>query len=213
MAKPNSSIPVSVGTGATIATDTVDSKEFQALIMSNKLGHLVNSFDGYFVYSADNSTLNAANRSIQLLFNVNGSYKLIVKGVWIIPNNATITTATRVSYDINLISTVGSGGTSTPIRGADSNGFNLESVNGTNVKALRGATSLPTVSYTLFSTYTWMDEISASNGLLAYENQLPVLLGAPTEVVLNSGEGIEVREGSDAQTEGITNVLIYFTIV
>ncbi|MBI3936414.1 MAG: hypothetical protein HY323_05510 [Betaproteobacteria bacterium] len=78
MALPNDSILVTPGSGATVATHTVSSKEYPTVIVADAEGHLLGSGDVYFASSTVISPSVTAGNTNICLFNPSASGKRLL---------------------------------------------------------------------------------------------------------------------------------------
>jgi len=111
MSLPNDSILVTPGSGATVATNTVSSKEYQTVMSADETGHILGSKDTYFYSISSQVHVAAANTIHWDFFNADATLLVRVVSIAQLPN---ITTAvTGIVFDWSLIRTtsVGTGGT------------------------------------------------------------------------------------------------------
>ena len=71
MTKANDSVLVTPGSGATVATHLVDSKEHQVVMIANANGHLQDTLPTWYIWSTYDAR--AANEILIDLFNATGS--------------------------------------------------------------------------------------------------------------------------------------------
>jgi hypothetical protein len=192
-----------LGTGGVVATHTVGSKEYQVVMMARDNGHISGSMADYLVSFP--AATNTATRELGEIFNASASLIIRVRGIWIIPTQTAITGA-AVSWDVNKISAVGTGGSTVTPRPMDS----ANSVTLTSVTCAHTSTGGATLSHLWFPVFLFNEETAAPVGLIAYQNQLPVLGDTVCEIVLRQNEGIQVK--STAGTVGLTGCLMQFTV-
>lgn len=206
MTLANDSVLVTPGSGATIATHTVGSKEHQAVVLADPVtGHLVGSLDDWFAWFAP--ATNAANRSVADLFNADASVVVRVRGVWVIPT-VTAITGVNLEFILNRTSAVGTGGTGVTPRPLDKNAAALDA----DITARAGATGGATLDVELFRQYHFNEETNAGLMLMQHQNLLPSSIGnRVAEVVLRQNQGLQVKQGG-AGTVGLTGALFYFTV-
>ncbi len=193
-----------LATGGIVATSTVASKEYQVMMAARADGHIVGSRPDYIVnYPA---AANSATRELGEIFNASASLVIRVRGIWIIPTQTAITGA-QMGWDINKISAVGttSLATVTP-RPMDS----ANTVTLTSVTFGHSSTAGGTLSHLWFPVFLFNEETAAPNGLIAYQNQLPVYGDTIAEIVLRQNEGIQVK--STVGAVGLTGCLMQFTV-
>lgn len=86
MTLPNDSILVTPGSGATVATHAVSSKEYQAVVVADANGHIYGTAETFIVATGNSANVAAARTTHFDLFNASGSGKIIeVVGLYIIP--------------------------------------------------------------------------------------------------------------------------------
>jgi hypothetical protein len=201
---PNDSVTVTPGSGATVATHSVSSKEYQVFMEADSNGHLIGSRPGFLAWYT--AATNASGRSVADLFNADASLLVKVRGIWIVPTLTAITGA-QISFDVNKTSAVGTGGTAVTPRKLDSADAALD----TDITARWGATGGNTLDHLYFTVYAFNEETNASIGLLAYQNQLPTMGDRVVEIVLRQNQGIQIKQ-SNATAVGLTGALIYFVV-
>lgn len=201
----NDSILVTPGSGATVATHLISSKEYQAVVVAEADGHLVNSKDDWFVWFTP--ATNAANRSVGDLFNADAAVIVRVRGVWAVPT-VTAITGVNIEFILNLTNTVGTGGTTITPRPLDTGFAALDA----DITARAGATGGAALQHEFFRQYHFNEETNAGNVLMQHQNLLPSSIGnRVAEVVLRQNRGLQVKQGG-AGTVGLTGCLMYFTV-
>jgi hypothetical protein len=199
------SILVTPGSGATVATHTVGSKEHQVVMVADHEGHIHGSKDDWFVWFTP--ATNAANRSVGDLFNADASVIVRVRGVWVIPT-VTAITGVNIEYILNFTNTVGTGGTTITPRPLDPNFAALDA----DITARAGATGGAGLAYEFFRQYHFNEETNAGLMLMQHQNLIPTSIGGRVaEVVLRQNDGLQVKQGG-AGTVGLTGALFYFTV-
>ena len=204
MGLPNDSILVTPGSGATVATHLVSSKEYQVMMEADKLGHIKGSRADFLAYYT--AVTNASNRSVAELFNASATAIVRVQGIWIMPSLTSIT-GVQIGFDINRVSSVGTGGTVVTPRPLDTTYPALDA----SITAAYSSTGGLTLVYKHWTNYFLNDEANAGAGLVGLVNQLPVIADKTVELVLRQNEGIQVKQSVTA-TVGLTGALIYFTV-
>ena len=204
MTLPNDSVIVTPGVGATVATHLVSGKEYQVVMEADDLGHIKGSRDGFLAYFTP--ATNAANRRVADLFNADATAIVRVQGLWLIPTLTAIT-GVNIGFGIKRTSAVGTGGTTQTPGKLDESQANLNA----NITARSGATGGATVVYTYFQCFLFNDETNAGAGIVAYQNQLPVIGDKVVEIVLRQNQGLLVQQDVSA-TVGLTGALLYFVV-
>lgn len=200
----NDSILVTPGSGATVATHLVSSKEYQVMMLADHLGHIYGSRDRWLVYYTP--TTNAASREVAELFNADATQVVRVHGLWIIPTLTSIT-GVQIGYDINKITSVGTTGSTTVTpRAMDSTQAALDA----DITARFGSTAGAALDFKYFEAYIFNDETNPSTGFIGYQNLLPLVGFETAEFVLRQNQGIQIKQQA-AGTVGLTGALIYFT--
>lgn len=105
------SILVTPGTGATVATHTVSSKEHQVVMIADELGHLEGSRDTYFYRIPSQVHVNVANTVHWDLFNADASLLVRVSSIIQIPNITTAVAGVVFDWELMRTTSVGTGGT------------------------------------------------------------------------------------------------------
>jgi len=204
MVLPNDSINVTPGSGATVPTHLVGGKKYEVIMEADYRGHIKGSYPGFLAYYTP--ATNALNREVAELFNGSSSNLVLVRGIWIIPT-ATAITGAQIGFDINRISSAGTGGTAVTPRPLDTN----DSLPA-GITAAYGSTGGATLQYTLFQVYFFNEETVASTELIQFQNLLPVIGDYAVEIVLRPNQGIQIKQ-SVSNTVGLTGALIYFVVV
>lgn len=205
MTQPNDSILVTPGSGATVATHLVNSKEYQVMMQADNDGHIIGSKDDWFVWFTP--ATNAASRSVGDLFNADATAIVRVRGVWIVPTVTAITGA-QIAFDLNKTSSVGTGGTAMTPRPTDSAQTALDA----DITARAGATGGAALAHLLLTQYHFHEETNASTALVQHQNLLPSSIGnRVAEIVLRQNQGLQIKQ-SVTSTVGLTGGLMYFTV-
>ncbi len=194
-----------LGTGGVVATHTVGSKEHQVMMMARSDGHVVGSRPDYLVNFP--AAANSATRELAEIFNASATLIVRVRGIWIIPTQTAIVGA-QMAWDINKISAVGTTGLTAVTPRPQDSGNVAASLTG--ITFGHSSTAGGTLSHLWFPVFLFNEETSAPNGLIAYQNQLPVLGDTISEIVLRQNEGLQIK--STVGAVGLTGALIQFTV-
>jgi len=191
MALPNDSIAVTPGTGATVATHLVDSKEFQVVMIADSSGHLQKSNPAYRLVLPSQAV--GANKLYLDLFNATGSGKVMnILSIYVYVDNDTAVTGT-VGVEVALTRTTaaGTGGTAATndstsltaptITRMDTN----DSVVPTQITARSAPTGGATAGAYLGSRWIFTEETAAPSGIAG-------TLGA--DLIRNDGSKLIIRE-------------------
>ena len=206
MTKPNDSILVTPGSGATVGTHTIDGKEYQGFILVDDSGHIAQSLPTYSWWVP----VAAAGASKLYADIFNGSTGILeVRGLWAIPRSDTAVTATLgIEIGLYRTSAVGTGGTvQTYNGGTGSTGFHVITPFDTNNPSLStgsgvSARAVPsggaTISALYWAQYIWTEETNApATAFSAFTNLLPTGLMAQ-RITLNSSQGLLIKQGAIA---------------
>ncbi len=190
--------------GGVIATSTVGAKEYQVVMSARADGHILGSRPDYLVNF--DAAANSATRELGEIFNASASLVIRVRGIWIIPTQTVIVGA-QMQWNINKISSVGTTGlVATTPRPMDT----ANTVTLTSVTFGHSSTAGGTLDHLWFPVFLFNEETSAPNGLIAYQNQLPVYGDTIAEIVLRQNQGIQVKSAVGAV--GSTGCMIQFTV-
>jgi hypothetical protein len=194
-----------LGTGGIIATQTVSSKKYQAVMIARPDGHLAGTKPDFMAWFPPQT--NAAGREVAEVFNAHATNLVRIRGIWLVPTQ-TVITGVAIGFDINKISAVGTTGltTVTPRPQDSGNAGTL-----TSITAGYGSTAGGTLSHLWFSAYLYNEETSPAVALIAYQNLLPTYGDTINEIVLRQNEGIQVKQQASG-TVGLTGALIQFTL-
>ena len=224
MSQANDSILVTPGTGATVATHLVASKEHQVVMVADESGHVQGSLPTYFYASPP--SVAGANKLHWDIFNATGSGKVMdVRGVWLIPKldvAATVVVGTRI--DTYRTSAVGTGGTAASVDSAspDPAGGNFTKFDEANVAIPAQITArvLPTggatISRWLFPSFTTSKIEMTVTGtgswgfLSQYQNLIP-MFSFGQKIAVRENEGLLFKQGSVASL-GSVSLLVAFTL-
>ena len=110
MTKAGDSILVTPGSGATVATHTVDAKEHQVVMIADDTGHIIGSRDRYFYNIPSQVHVAAANTVHWDLFNADASLLVRVFTIRQIPNITTAVTGVVFDWKLARTTAVGTGG-------------------------------------------------------------------------------------------------------
>ena len=219
MALANDSILVTPGSGATVATHTVGSKEHQVIIQADSDGQVLGSLLTYF-YVTPAAAVGASKLYLDI-FNATGSGKVMdIRGIWIIPKtDVAITGALGIRVNLYRTSAVGTGGTTWAYKSAtlDVAGGNVNPLDTNNdvLPAQITARHLPTggatIAQWIFPTYSLGEESATSQAYMSqYQNIMPVLTWGQ-KFAIRENQGILLKQGAIAAT-GSIGFLIVFTI-
>jgi hypothetical protein len=204
MSLPGNSILVTPGSGATVATQTVSSKDYQVIMLADQDGHIQGSAAAYQLVQMPRVTTAAATDFFDL-FNATGSGKIIrIRGLY---PTIEITAASAIiptfRFDVFRTSAVGTGGTAHTFEGASAPATGALQIarfstnDAPTLSASITSRSLPTGGATaacyLYSIQLQSEETNASTTLVQGINMMTEMpLGQPWE--LQENQGIKVRQ-------------------
>lgn len=111
MPQANDSILVTPGSGATVATHLIDSKEYQAVVIADENGQIWGSRDTYHFLLPSQVHVAASNTVHWDLFNADAALKVRVISILQIPNITTAVTGIVFDWLLERTTSVGTGGT------------------------------------------------------------------------------------------------------
>lgn len=219
MTQANDSILVTPGSGATVATELINGKEHQVVVLADNSGHIHGSLPSY-MYTTPAAAV-GANKLYLDLFNASGSGKVMdVRGIWIVPKtDVAVVGALGIRIDLYRTSAVGTGGTAHSYKSAtpDVAGGNITPFDTANAALPAQITArwLPTggatISEWLIATYSLGEETATSQAFISqYQNILPQLT-IGQKLAIREGQGILLKQGAVAATGSIA-FLIAFTL-
>ena len=219
MAQANDSVLVTPGSGATVATHLVASKEHQVVMVADDSGHIQGSLPTYFYCTPPIAVW--ANKLLADLFNATGSGKVMdIRGVWLIPKlDAAVTGALAVRVDLYRTSAVGTGGTaaSTDSATIDVAGGNFTKFDESNtaipaqITARVAPTGGATISRWLFPTNVAPEESNTSMGYLTQWQNLIPMFSFGQKLTVRENTGVLFKQGAVASV-GSVSILIAFTL-
>lgn len=207
MTLANDSILVTPGSGATVATHLVSSKEHQVVMLAEDSGHIVGTKPTWVVQTTNTANVAAASTVHFDLFNASGSGVILkVCAVFIIPT-LTAVTGVGLTWTIDRTSAVGTGGTTLTPRPYDTANTSLPA----QVTARSKPTGGATVNYVMFSPNSSSEETNPYASLSSKLNHIPRVNDYQQEVVCREGEGIRVVQTTNSSV-GSTNTLVVFKV-
>ena len=216
MGLPNDSILVTPGSGATVATHSISSKEYQTMMMADDIGHLVGSKPSYFYNIASTVHVNTANTVMWDLFNADAALIVRVHSILQIPNITTSVTGVVFDWKLARTTAVGTGGTAQTAWLADTNDTALDADITCRLKPSGGATEGTILeNYSISSeetnAATQMFAMLAQGGAL---DLVPPQLKKPISekgIVLRQNQGLRCVQITQSAA-GNTGWLIGFTV-
>lgn len=193
MSLPNDSIAITPGSGATVATELVSSKEYQVVMLAYPNGHLQGSLPQYRLICPAQAV--GANKVFLDLFNATGSgVSLNILSAYCYVDNDTAVTGT-LGVEVNLTRTtsVGTGGTAATTDGSSLTAITITRMDtadpglSANITARSSPTGGATAGALIGQRWVFTEETSAPAGIAG-------TLGA--EFVRNEGADLIVRENT-----------------
>lgn len=218
MSQANDSILVTPGSGATVATELINGKEYQVIILADNSGHLQNSLPTY-MYMTPAAAV-GANKLYLDIFNATGSGKIMdIRGIWICPDlDVAVVGALGIKVDLYRTSAVGTGGTAAAYKSAtiDVAGGNINpfDTNNAALPAQITARHLPTGGATIaqwvFPSTVFGEESATgvASYLAQWQNILPVLFFGQ-KFVIRENEGILLKQGAIAATGNLAFMVVF----
>lgn len=210
------SILVTPGSGATVATHTVSSKEHQVVMVAGDDGHILGSRPVYFYNIASQVHVAGANTVHWDMFNADAALIVRVLSVRQIPNITTAVTGIVFDWKLARTTAVGTGGSAQTAWLRDTNDAALDADITCRSKPTGGATeSTILFNYSLSSeeTNTATIQVASQGGL----ELVPVgLIQAPPDIrekgiVLRQNQGLRCVQITSSAA-GNTGWLIAFTV-
>lgn len=193
MALPNDSIAVTPGSGATVATQLVSTKEYQVVMLAYPDGHLTGSLPQYRLICPSQAV--GANKVFLDLFNATGSGVAIrvLSAYCYVDNDTAVTGTLGVEVNLTRTTAVGTGGTAATTNGTSLTAITLSAMDtsnpalSANITARSSPTGGATAGALVGQRWVFTEETSAPSGIAG-------TLGA--EFVRNEGADLIVRENS-----------------
>lgn len=113
MTKPNNTVVITPGTGASIATFTIPgtSDEAQVVVLADESGHIIGTLPTYFYSIASAVHVNVASTVFWDMFNADATLLVRVLSIKHIPNVTTAVTGIVFDWLLERTTSAGTGGT------------------------------------------------------------------------------------------------------
>lgn len=211
----NDSITVTPGSGATVATQMISSKEYQAVVLANgSTGMIAGTELCYFYEIAEQVHVAAASTIHWDLFNAHASLVVRVLGIYQKPGIVTAVTGVATNWRLDRTTAVGTGGTAQTVRLADLSQTALDAAITCRSKPTGGATSgVALRTYTINSEETnaatqWF-HMAAIGGLA---NLVPPMMADhDCGLVLRQNQGVKCTQTTNSAA-GNTGWCLCFTV-
>lgn len=214
MGLPNDSITVTPGTGATVATHTVSSKEYQVVMTSDADGQIRGSLPAWGLIIPPQAA--AASKIFFDVYNTSANL-LRLRKLFIYSTGAVVTGTFAVRFDVFRTSAVGTSGTTAATTANTSTttaGF-FPFTTGNTLPAGVTARLVPTGGATseqwMFPAYVQAEETHPSATLSQYYNFLPEL-STEQSIELPTNKGLKVVEDATASPVGTFGMFLIFTV-
>lgn len=209
-------IDVTPGTGATVATHTVSSKEHQVVMQADVTGHILNSRPFYYYSIPSQVHVAGANTVHWDLFNADAALIVRVRSIQQIPNITTAVTGVVFDWKLARTTAVGTGGSAQTAWLADTTATALDADITCRSKPTGGATEgtiLRNYSLSSEETNAATIQIASQGGLELVPFMLGGGQGAFNEhgIVLRQNQGLRCVQITNSAA-GNTGWLIGFTV-
>ena len=215
MALPNDSVAITAGSGTTIATHLVSSKEYQTVMTADADGHIRGSLPAWSLVIPSSAV--GASKIYFDLFNNQASTVLRLRKLFaVVATDVAVSGTLGVRVDVMRTSAVGTGGTAAvgPTSSSKTAAAFWPFTPGNSLPAGVTARTVPTGGATdqawLFPSYLFTEETNVSTQVTQFFNLLPEL-STEQSIELPQGNGLKVVQGSVASVGNI-GFLVVFTI-
>lgn len=208
MTVANDSISVTPGTGATVATHLVNSKEHQVVMVADEMGYIAGSVPRYRLIIPSQAV--GANKVYMDLFNASGSGKVArIVSVFAYADNDTAVTGTLgVEIALSRTTAVGTGGTAAVNDGTTLTAATISRMDTADpvVPAQITARSAPTGGATagayLGSRWVFTEETNAASAIAGTAGA-DLIRNDGSKLILREGEGMRILQGAVASVGNI----------
>lgn len=217
MPQANDSIQVTPGTGATIATQLVNGKEYQVVCIADENGQIDGSNASYRLVIPSQAV--GANKVLCDLFNATGSGKIMkVLSVFVYPDiDTAVTGVVGVEVALTRTTAVGTGGTAATNDSASLTAPTIsrfdtdDAVVPTQVTARLAPTGGATAGAYLGSRWVFTEETNAASALAAAQGA-DIIRNEGAKLIVRENSGIRVVQGAVASV-GTVAVEINFALI
>lgn len=209
MTQANDSIEVTPGTGATVATHLVNSKEYQVVMIADHDGHIQGSPDCYRMLVPASAV--GANKVHCDLFNATGSGKIMhIQSAFCYPDIDTAVTGTLgVEVALTRTTAVGTGGTATTADGTSLTAATISKLDTaspalpTQVTARAAPTGGATAGARIGTRFVFTEETNAGSALAAAWGA-EFIRNIGSDLIVREGQGIRFVQGAVASVGTLT---------
>jgi hypothetical protein len=217
MPQANDSIAVTPGTGATIATQLVNGKEYQVVCVADETGQIEGSNPRYRLIVPSQAV--GANKVYCDLFNATGSGKLIkILSIFVYADNDTAVTGTLgVEVALTRTTAVGTGGTAavndgTSLTAATITRFDTDdAVVPAQITARSGPTGGATAGAYLGSRWVFTEETNAASAIAGTAGA-DIIRNEGAKLIVRENSGIRIVQGTVASV-GNVSIEINFAVI
>lgn len=217
MPEANDSISVTPGTGATVATQLVNGKEYQVVCIADENGQIEGSNPRYRLVVPSQAV--GANKVYCDLFNATGSGKIMkILSVFAYPDNDTAVTGTLgVEVALTRTTSVGTGGTAavndgTTLTAATISRFDTnDEVVPAQITARLAPTGGATGGAYLGSRWIFTEETNAGSAL-GSATGVDIIRNEGAKLIVRENSGIRVLQGAVASVGNIA-IEINFALI
>lgn len=202
MTKANDSILVTPGSGATVATHLISSKEHQVVMLAHANGHLLTDQPLYFFNIASAVHVAAASTQFWDIFNAHSSLIVRVLMIQHIVNLETAVTGVGFEWQLLRTTAIGTGGTAQTAWPADTTQTDIEVGSPIEITCRLKPTGGGTASTSLRWYYTHSEETQAGNQLAGggYDG-----MNIVPRILTDTGKGIVLRQNQGLRLNQETN--------
>lgn len=213
MGLPNDSILVTPGSGATIATQLISSKEYQTIVNADEFGHILGSRDTYCIDIPEQVHVAAASTIHWDLFNADAALLVRVVSILQKPSIVTAVTGVAFSWTFRRTTSAGTGGSALTAWLPDTSQTALDADITARSKPSGGAADGTLLqSYSIHSEETNVGVIAiASYGGLQLVPFPLSKYGNEHGILLRQNQGLKVTQTTNSAA-GNTGWFIVFTV-
>jgi hypothetical protein len=205
MTKVTTTIGVTPGVGANVATLDIDEKKHQAFVNVGPSGHIKGTAPTYVVSTGNQANVAAARTTHFDLFNAVGSgVTLKIHVINIIPT-LTAVTGVGLTWEVIKTTSAGNSGTALTPRAFDSSNPSLPAEVTARAKPSSGATA----DFVLLYVNGTSEETIPYSSLASVLNHVPKTDDSQP-IVLHDGEGVKVDQTTNSSV-GSTNMVFVIT--
>jgi hypothetical protein len=210
MARPNDSIAITPGSGATVAANTIASKVYQVVIPAGPNGHLVDSAPTYIAWANDVTCDNTANVSHFSILNTESTSLVQVHKLFAVNLQVAAIAGIMMRFDVHRITAHSDGTLITP-----------EAADSTNAAIPAGVTCRTKATVTegnrLFGYATTNDEIGTTGNVVAGSvllQGLNLVFESPRiqDITLRQNQGLHIKQVTATSVGGLYGYICVFTV-